>query len=139
MHLTTLTLQHFRNHLGSTFEFGEGTNILLGDNGHGKTNVIEAISYLCLTKSFYAGSDVPVLNFEKDMFDVEGTFVFERGFEYQVRVAYSKPQTEKVFTINRRRVEPFSSVIGKFPIVICSPEHAPITMGGPGERRRFVD
>lgn len=139
MHLTTLKLQHFRNHLDSTFEFGVGTNVLLGDNGQGKTNVIEAISYLCLTKSFYAGSDMLVLNFEKEMFEVEGTFILERGIEHNVRVAYSKPQAEKAYTINRRRVEPFSSVIGKFPVVICSPEHAPITMGGPGERRRFID
>ncbi len=139
MRLTTVTLQHFRNHLDSTFEFGEGTNVLLGDNGHGKTNVIEAISYLCLTKSFFAGSDALVLNFDNDMFEVKGTILLEHGIENHIRVAYDKVQSEKVFMINRKRVEPFSSVIGKFPVVICSPEHTPITMGSPGDRRKFID
>ena len=139
MHLTTLKLQHFRNHLDTSFEFGDGTNILLGDNGQGKTNVIEAISYLCLTKSFYAGSDSLVLNFGKSIFDVAGMFVSDAGIESNVRVVYSEPQGEKAFVINRKRIDPFSSVIGKFPVVICSPEHSPITMGAPGERRKFID
>ena len=139
MYLTTLKLQHFRNHLDSLFEFGDGTNVLLGDNGQGKTNVIEAISYLCLTKSFYAGSDALVLNFENDVFGVEGTVISDNGSEFRIRVAYTAPQTEKIYTINRHPVEPFSSVVGKFPIVICSPEHAPITTQGPQERRKFVD
>jgi DNA replication and repair protein RecF len=70
---------------------------------------------------------------------VLGTFVSDATLPFQVRVAYDAQQEEKVFSINKRQVEPFSSVVGKFPIVICSPEHAPITMGGPAERRRFID
>ena len=139
MQLVQLRLQNFRNHIDSTFEFSDGANVLLGDNGQGKTNVIEAISYLCLTKSFYASNDTLALNFGKDVFEVEGNFALERGVPSAVRIAYSQSQNEKVFTINKRRIEPFSSVIGKFPIVICSPEHTPITIAGPSERRRFVD
>jgi DNA replication and repair protein RecF len=139
MRLTALKLQHFRNHLNSSFEFGGGTNVLLGDNGQGKTNVIEAISYLCLTKSFYANSDAYVLNFGKEIFEVEGIFNSQNSIEHHVRVAYDGRQSQKVVIINKHRLEPFSSVIGKFPVVICSPEHAPITMGGPGERRKFID
>lgn len=139
MRLLNLRLQDFRNHCDSSFEFGDGINVLLGDNGHGKTNVIEAISYLCLTKSFYAGSDALVLNFSKELFTADGKFIFEHGAECDVRVAYAGAQSEKVFTINKKRIEPFSSVIGKFPIVICSPEHGPITSGAPSERRKFLD
>lgn len=139
MLLRTLSLKSFRNHRESSFEFGGGTNLLLGANGQGKTSVIEAISYLCLTKSFYAGGDGPVLMLGTEVFEVEGTLVSDHGMEHRVRVAYAGPQKEKVYTINRRRVETLSSVIGKFPIVVCSPEHAPITSGPPSERRRFVD
>jgi DNA replication and repair protein RecF len=139
MRLLSLSLHHFRNHRNSSFEFGEGTNIFLGDNGEGKTNVIEAISYLCLTKSFYAGGDTLVLRFGEHLFEVEGRIVADSGADNLVRVAYAEPQVEKVFTINRKRVDRLSAVIGKFPVVICSPEHAPITMGAPGERRKFVD
>ena len=139
MRLTTLRLQNFRNHLDTSFEFGDGTNALLGDNGQGKTNVIEAISYLCLTKSFYAGSDALVVHFGKNMFEVDGSFVQDSGNEQQVRVAYTGAEPEKVYMINKRRIEPFSTVIGKFPVVICSPEYTPVTMGGPAERRKFID
>src|SRR6266850_5047610 len=139
MHLTHLKLQQFRNHLNSQFDFGDGINVLLGDNGHGKTNVIEAVSYLCLTKSFYAGSDSLVVQFGKEFFDLEGAIRSDAGVDYRVRVAFAEPQGEKVYSINRSRIEPFSSVIGRFPIVICSPEHAPITTDGPLERRKFVD
>jgi DNA replication and repair protein RecF len=139
MHLRDLRLQRFRNHIDSLFEFGGGCNVLAGDNGQGKTNVIEAISYLCLTKSFFASSDSLVLNFSSDLFEVEGSLVSEGGKEYRVRVAYMKTPPEKVFSVNKRRAEPFSNVVGMFPVVICSPEHAPITSRGPSERRRFVD
>jgi len=139
MHLKNLRLQHFRNHADSTFEFSSKTNIFLGDNGHGKTNVIEAIAYLCLTKSFYANSDNLVLGFGYDLFEIDGTIVSINDQTFNIRVAYSVKQTEKIFSINKHRIEPLSSVIGKFPVVICSPEHAPITSKGPAERRKFVD
>ena len=139
MHLKNLRLQCFRNHIDSTFEFNCRTNVLLGDNGHGKTNVIEAISYLCLTKSFYANGDSLVLNFGGDVFEIEGTVISDQDQEYNIRVAYADPQQEKIYTINKHRIEPFSSVIGKFPLVICSPEHSPVTSAGPVERRKFVD
>jgi DNA replication and repair protein RecF len=139
MELHTLRLQRFRNHLDSSFEFGSGTNVLLGDNGQGKTNIIEAISYLCLTKSFYAGSDDLVVSFGQQSFEVDGTFIGTAGNEHTVRVIYDKPSTAKVYSVNRMQAEPLSSVIGKFPVVVFSPEHTPITMGGPAERRRFTD
>ncbi len=121
------------------FEFGGGTNLFLGDNGQGKTNVLEAISYLCLTKSFYVSADSTVLRLGEDFFEVEGTFTLGTESENKVRVAYDKKQTDKVYFINKKAIEPFSSVIGRFPVVICSPEHNPVTAGGPDERRRFCD
>lgn len=139
MHLSTLQLKNFRNHSHTSIDCGRGVNFLLGNNGQGKTNVVEAISYLCLTKSFYAGSDTLVLKFGEPMFEVSGTLVSDEGRPYDVRAAYLGESNEKHFTINRRRIEPLSSVIGKFPIVIFSPEHGAITTGGPADRRKFLD
>ena len=139
MRLTTLSLKNFRNHTDSQFEFAEGTNVLLGDNGQGKTNVIEAISYLCLTKSFYAGSDADVLNFDADLFEVSGAFVSDGDVESKARVAYDKASARKAVYINGQPINKFSEVVGRFPVVISSPDHAPITMGSPSERRKFVD
>lgn len=139
MFLASLHLKNFRNHPDTSIDCGRGVNFLLGNNGQGKTNVVEAISYLCLTKSFYAGSDAIVLRFGEGMFEVRGTLVSDEGKASEVRVAYLAGENEKHYMVNRKRVEPLSSVIGKFPIVIFSPEHGSITMGGPAERRKFLD
>jgi DNA replication and repair protein RecF len=139
MVLQTLQLHNFRNHEATSLEFGQGINALLGENGEGKTNILEAISFLCLTKSFYASGDALVVRIGAPQFEIDGTMSLAGGAVLNVRVAYSAGTHEKVFSINKRRVEPFSSVIGKFPIVVCSPEHGPITSGGPSERRRFMD
>ncbi|MBA4311811.1 MAG: DNA replication/repair protein RecF [Chlorobiaceae bacterium] len=139
MYLRNIRVHNFRNHTESTFEFGQWANILVGENGQGKTNILEAISYLCLTKSFYSHGDSYVIKIGNDIFEVEGVFNTERTGDQRVRVAYSDGQKEKIFTINKNHIEPLSSVIGKFPVVICSPEHAPITNQGPIERRRFID
>lgn len=139
MNLVKIQLRGFRNHNDTTMEFGDGTNIILGDNGGGKTNILEGISYLCLTKSFYASSDSIVLGFGKEMFEVEGDMISDANVERHIRLAYGAEPKQKVYTLNKRRVESFSSVIGRFPIVILSPEHTPITFGPPAARRKFTD
>ena len=139
MHLSTLRLRNFRNHADSYFELGEGTNVLLGDNGEGKTNVMEAISYLSLTKSFHATTDsAGVLN-GQDIFEIDGVLVSDHGDDHRIRVAYQQSTGEKVYSIDRSHIQPLLSVIGRFPIVISSPEHSAITSGAPVDRRKFVD
>lgn len=139
MHLTRVHLRGFRNHNDTALEFGNRTNVILGDNGQGKTNILEAISYLCLTKSFYASGDTVVLGFGREAFEIHGTLVSDAGIEHDVRVAYVLESKEKAYTQNKRCIEPLSSVIGRFPIVVLSPQHAPITFGPPTERRKLVD
>lgn len=139
MRLTELRLRNFRNHRDSSFEFNDGTNVLLGDNGQGKTNVIEAVAYLGFTKSFYATHDSSAVQVGHQLFEVNGIFIKEPQREYSVRLAYSLEKKEKLYSVNRGIVEQFASAIGQFPIVVCSPEHAPITTEGPSERRKFVD
>ena len=133
-----MRLKHFRNHTDTVLNFGEGINALLGRNGQGKTNVLEAISYLSLTKSFYAISDATVLQVGSTMFEVEGDITTDNNLDYTVRVAYTH-HGEKVFTINGTKPDTLASVIGRFPIVILSPENSAITSGSPAERRNFLD
>jgi DNA replication and repair protein RecF len=139
MIVASVTLRNFRNHRASSLAFGEGINALLGDNGEGKTNILEAVSYLSLTKSFYASGDSTVLQIGEERFEIGGSIVGAMGGAHAVRVAYEKSTGEKTYEIDGARPERLSSVIGRFPIVILSPENAAITFGGPGERRRFMD
>ncbi|HTX19506.1 MAG TPA: DNA replication and repair protein RecF [Bacteroidota bacterium] len=139
MRIVRAQLRQFRNHDCTKLDFGAATNVLVGDNGHGKTNVLDGLSFLCLTKSFYAGSDLTALQKGKEFFEVQGTIQSDVAIEHDVRVVYDSRSSQKRFFIDGNEPESFSSVIGQFPIVVLSPENAAITFGAPVERRRFVD
>jgi len=139
MIVTRIQLRHFRNHTASALEFGEGVNALLGDNGQGKTNILEAISYLGLTKSFYAATDTRVVQFEEASFEVDGVMRDGGGREHRVRVVCGRAAGEKEFSVNGLRPERLAAVIGRFPLVVLSPDHGAITSGGPSERRKFLE
>ena len=139
MKIVRAQLRQFRNHDCTELEFGATTNALLGDNGEGKTNVLEALSFLCLTKSFYAASDATVLQKGKDLFEVKGTLLSDVGIEHAVRAVYESQSNQKRVFIDGKEPERLSSVIGQFPIVVLSPENSNITFGTPADRRRFMD
>jgi len=111
----------------------------LGDNGQGKTNLLEAIAYLSLTKSVFGSGDATVLAIGKEYFEVEGRFRSDTGIENAVRIVYSAAAGEKSIAIDQERVARFSDVVGLFPIVVLAPEHHAITLGAPADRRKFLD
>lgn len=138
MKLRFIRVRNFRNHAETSLDCADGCNLLLGDNGQGKTNLLEAIAYLSLTKSVFGSSDATVLSIGKDFFEIEGRFQSDVETETDVRAAYSTAE-EKSITLNREQVERLSDVIGLFPIVVLFPEHHSITLGAPADRRRFID
>jgi DNA replication and repair protein RecF len=129
----------FRNHAQTDAAFGGRVNAFLGENGEGKTNLLEAISYLCLTKSFFGSTDGIALQVGEERFELSGELEGDTGIRYHVAVTYEHADKEKEFFINRTRVEKFSDVVGQFPVVVLSPESGAITTGGPADRRRFLD
>lgn len=139
MIIGSIRLKNFRNHSDTIIEFGEKANVILGNNGEGKTNLLEAISYISLTKSFYASSDSVIVKIGKNNFSIEAIVISDLGSNYKVYISYDLKNSEKIYSINNRKLDTFSSIIGKFPIVFLSPERAGITFGGPVERRKFLD
>ena len=139
MKIRNIHVKKFRNHTQTDAAFGGGINAVLGENGEGKTNLLEAISYLCLTKSFFGSSDGVVLQVGQNQFELAGDLEADAGIRYHVAVTYDRLQGEKKFSINRSPVGAFAEVIGNFPVVVLSPESGAITMGGPADRRRFLD
>jgi DNA replication and repair protein RecF len=137
--LQRLVLESFRNHEQTVVDCSLGVNLFLGDNGEGKTNILEGISYLCLSKSFFAVNDTVVMNVNGNGFTVSGTFLSDSNIFYEVRVMFDKLKSQKIITVNKAKVDKASSLIGRFPVVILSPEQSSITIGSPSDRRRFVD
>ena len=101
--------------------------------------MLEGISYLCLSKSFYAANDTVVMNVEKNGFAVTGSFLSDGNIFYETKVTFDKQQNQKIITVNKAKIDKASSLLGMFPVVILSPEQSSITIGSPSDRRRFVD
>jgi DNA replication and repair protein RecF len=111
----------------------------VGENGEGKTSILEAISFLCLTKSFYAGSDTNAVHVGERTFEVAGELITDKGVEYRLKISYDREEKEKKFLVNKSPLEKLSSAIGMFPVVVLAPENSAITIGSPSERRKFID
>jgi len=139
MRVARLQVRNFRNHDDSRLEFGESMNVLLGGNGQGKTNLIEAISYIGLTKSFFSVSDAVALQFGKECFEIQGVIVPESGKTSTVVIRFDGKLGEKEIVVNRVPLEKFNMLVGRFPLVVLSPESARITFGPPADRRKFLD
>ncbi|MFN3596131.1 MAG: DNA replication/repair protein RecF [Rubricoccaceae bacterium] len=138
MRLVTLRLRAFRAHEDSVFTPVRNVNVLWGDNGAGKTNLIEAVSVLALGRSFLGASERVMLRREAAFFELEGTFQGARRAAQTIRVFYSPEEGKRVF-VNGVSQERLSALVGLVPHVVLSPADYELTAGGPAERRRFLD
>ncbi|GBD94114.1 DNA replication and repair protein RecF [bacterium BMS3Abin05] len=138
MILKSIYLQQFRNYLKHDFTFEDGVNVIYGYNGQGKTNLLEAISYTCITKSFRTNTDAEAIPFHTNFFKITSHFIFDPSIKKDVTVEYIQGEGKRIY-IDGVRVQSASEVVGLFPIIILTPENEAITYGSPSERRRFLD
>ncbi len=135
---TETTLQNFRNHGDTHVEWAPHMNVITGHNGAGKTNLIDAIHYLCMTRSFVSSSDRYVVQQEAPYFVVKGHFEGNIRSSFEVSCSYSRGDGKKIF-VNGSPLDRLSDLIGMVPVVVLAPEDKVLTSGGPSERRSFID
>lgn len=133
MILKHLQLTHFKNHANASFEFGEDVNCILGKNGTGKTNLLDAIYYLSFTKSALGSLDRYAIGHQEHVFTLFGTYD-----HLTLALQYEKGKA-KAFKINGQEPDKLSDVIGKVPLVIVLPDDTSMIKGGGEERRKFFD
>lgn len=138
MILTSLELTDFRNYNSAYIEFGDKKNFLIGNNAQGKTNILEAIYLLCLSRSFRTSYEKEAIGFSKPHFTIKGSFKLDSGI-VQTLIFHCSQQKGKQITLNRKRLSRTSELIGKFPVVLSSPDEYILTIGPPPGRRKFVD
>lgn len=138
MILRSLEVENFRNFPNKKIKFSDDINVLYGFNGVGKTNILEAISLICLSKSFRTRSDSDLIHFEKRHFNVEADIFFDSGNQKKIRINFSHENGKRIL-VDHEKIRSLSQLIGYFPIVILAPEDDSITNGIPLERRRFID
>ena len=137
MYLKKLSLTNFKNYDQAELEFSPKINCIVGNNGVGKTNILDAIHYLSLTKSFFNNIDSISIRHGEDYFIINGTFVRE-GEEDQIYCAFQK-QKPKVLKKNGKEYQKLSDHVGKFPVVMISPADSALISEGSEERRRFLN
>jgi len=137
LYLKKLILSNFKNHSKSDFLFGERVNCFVGDNGSGKTNILDAIHYLSLSKSYFNKIDAQNIKFEEDYFIVKGAFVKADELS-DIQCSLQKGES-KTLKCNGKKYKRFSDHIGAFPIVVISPTDSNIIIDGSEVRRRYID
>ncbi len=137
LRLQKITLTHYKNYQLSPFEFVKNIVGVCGNNGIGKTNLLDAIYYCCFTKSYFTSTDALNVNFEQDGFRLEAHF--ENNNEIQKVVCINRGAGKKEFFVNDQQYEKVSKHIGSLPAVIIAPDDVEIIIGGSEDRRRYLD
>lgn len=137
MLLERLRLRNFRNYASLDIELFPGKNVLLGDNGQGKTNIVEAI-YLCGTgKSYRTSRDTELIRWGESTFYTASKFLRKNG-DFLVEVACSQERGKRI-RLNGVHQDASIEYIGAANVVLFGPDDLRIIKGGPVERRRFLD
>ena len=137
MHIASLTLKNYRNYEDVQVEFSEGTNLILGANGQGKSNLLESIYLLSTSKSFRNTPDQKLAGWGGDGYLVGATFCSERNISYTVSLEYR--DRKKNLNIDGVREKRISDLIGRVFSIILSFEDIGLVTGPPQLRRAFLD
>lgn len=137
MYLKTLALTNFKNYELNELEFSPKINCFVGNNGVGKTNILDAIHYLSITKSFFNSIDSISVRHGEDYFIIQGSFVRD-GEEDQIYCAFQK-QKQKLFKRNGKEYQKLSDHVGRYPVVMISPADNALITEGSEDRRRFLN
>ena len=135
--LHTLQLTHFKNYTGQGIALSPGINCFVGLNGMGKTNVLDAVHYLCLTKSHKGLPDKLLVQHDAPFLRVEGVFEME-GAKHKV-VLKMPSDKRKELEVNGTTITRLADHIGRFPAVMIAPDDVDLVQEGSEERRRYLD
>jgi DNA replication and repair protein RecF len=135
--IQSISLFQFKNYFHQEFEFSERIIGIWGKNGKGKTNLLDAIHYLCFTKSYFTRMDSLVTQHGHQGFRLEGHFTVKEHEEKAVCVL--RENGRKEFSVNDEFYTRFSKHIGRYPCVVIAPDDIQLILGGSEERRKFID
>lgn len=138
MYLKRLQLTNFKNILNADIELCEKINCFIGNNGTGKTNLLDAVYYLSYCKSFFNLIDNQNINHNADFFSIHGKYY--RGIEREDNVScIQKKNSRKVFKFNNKEYDRLADHIGSIPLIMISPYDSDLINDGSEVRRKYLD
>lgn len=137
MHISSLTLINFRNHADRKFDFDRGVNCIVGANGIGKTNVLDAIYYLSMCRSYLNSIDRQNIRFDEQFFVIQGNWL-KNDSEFNIHCGV-KLGHKKTFKKNKKEYTRMADHIGQFPVVMISPYDVDLIKEGSEIRRKWID
>lgn len=137
MYLQKLSLENYRNYEKEIISFDPGVNLFLGQNGQGKTNLLEAVYYLSCAATFRGGKKTDeLIKLDRDFFRLSGEVIRERRYEIDIS---ANRQKKKQIKINNVLYKKSVDLYGILQVVLFSPDDLKIVKGSPVERRRYLD
>lgn len=136
--LVHLAAREYRNFSSLDVAVPANGLVIIGENGHGKTNLLEAAAYLALLRSFRGARDVDVIRFGAPAFHVRATLAPPASW-HTVSVGYERATKKKRATLDGVEQPRLTSALGALPSVEFSPADVALVTGGPADRRRYLD
>ena len=144
MHIKNLTLENFRSYRKRYFEFDSKNNLIIGDNGVGKTNLLESIYCLSTGKSFRSSSQSKLINWESNYSIIRATTSVknetnELEIQYTLSPEINSKITKRKFLINKVTKTRSAYLFSAIKSVVFHPEDIRLVAGSPSRRRDFID
>ena len=136
MYIKTLTINNFRNHTSKELSFNPGINIITGANASGKTNIVEAIYYLSLARSFRGVDDYDLIERSKEYAQIDSQ-VIEGDIKRNIRILVTKKGRSVL--VNGKKVSKLSDLTKCVNVLLFEPKDVLLFRGSPKERRNFLD
>ena len=136
MYLENIELQNFRNYDTTELSFSPSINVLIGENAQGKTNLIESIYFLAMSRSHRTSRDRELIRWDSDFSQVKG-LLKKKSHSVPLEIVLSK--RGKMAKLNHLEQKKLSNYIGQLNVILFAPEDLSLVKGSPSVRRKFID
>jgi len=137
LYLKQIALQNFRNYLSAAWEFDPRGNLIIGPNGCGKTNLLEAVAYCGVGKSIHFHRDDELLHYGADLFTIRSSFALDTQLTLSFQLAYQAGR--KLLKLDEQPVRQLSRLFECVKVIYCAPEDMNLIGGSPRCRRQYFD
>ena len=136
MQIKNISLKNFRNHSYRNFDFSNNLNVITGENAVGKTNIVEAIYYLSLGRSFRANDDSELIKRNHERAEINAT-ILEGELTRKIKVNITK--NGRAILINGKNISKLSELSKCVNVILFQPKDVMLFSGPPRDRRNFLD